>query len=243
RYSRIIASDGTDKFIDHAYSGHLPAPRPGTPLGAIPLIKPPWSRLTAVDLNKGEIVWQAPVGEGSAVVRNHPLLKGVRLPDRLGSPSNGGSVLTGSGLIFIGGGDGYLYAFDKNGGQELWRGRLPYVNAENIMTYRTRAGRQFVLASTGAGADAALVAFALDSTPRTTSGTTTRQDAGQLQARGSGQAAFDRVCSMCHGREARGDIAPRLVRFSREPDELLAMVREGIGQMPPISARDISDED
>ena len=79
----------------------------------------------------------------------------------MGSPANGGAILTGGGLIFIGGGDGYLYAFDKNNGQELWRGQLPYVNAENTMTYRTRAGRQFVLASTGAGSDASLVAFAV----------------------------------------------------------------------------------
>ena len=151
RYNSVIANDGTDKFIDHAYSGHLPVARPGTKLGAIPLIKPPYAHLTAIDLNKGEIAWQVPLGEGSRAIRNHPLLKGVKLPDRLGSPANGGAILTGGGLIFIGGGDGYLYAFDKNNGRELWRGQLPYVNAENTMTYRTRAGRQFVLASTGAG--------------------------------------------------------------------------------------------
>ena len=162
RYSSVIASDGTDKFIDHPYSGHLPAARPGTRLGAIPLIKPPYAHLTAIDLNKGEIAWKVPIGEGSAAIRNHPLLKGVTLPERLGSPANGGAILTGGGLIFIGGGDSYLYAFDKTNGKELWRGRLPSVNAENTMTYRTRAGRQFVLASTGAGADGVLVAFALD---------------------------------------------------------------------------------
>jgi quinoprotein glucose dehydrogenase len=161
RYNSVIANDGTDKFIDHSFSGHLPSARPGTKLGAIPLIKPPYSQLTAINLARGEILWQVPLGEGSAAVRNHPLLKGVRLPDRLGSPANGGAIVTGGGLIFIGGGDGYLYAFDKNDGKELWRAKLPYVNAENTMTYRTRAGRQFVLASTGASADAALVAFAL----------------------------------------------------------------------------------
>ena len=163
RYNSVIASDGSDKFIDHAFSGHLPAPpRPGTKLGAIPLIKPPYAHLTAIDLNKGELVWEVPLGEGSTAIRNHPLLKGVKLPDRLGSPSNGGAILTGGGLIFVGGGDGYFYAFDKTDGRELWRGKLPYTNAENIMTYRTRAGRQFVLASTGAGAAASLVAFTLD---------------------------------------------------------------------------------
>jgi quinoprotein glucose dehydrogenase len=162
RYNSVILNDGADKFIEHAYSGHLPSARPGTKLGAIPLIKPPYSQLIAMDLNKGEILWQAPLGEGSPAIRNHPLLKGVKLPDRLGSPGNGGAILTGGGLIFVGGGDGHIYAFDKNNGKELWRGKLPHVNAENTMTYRTHAGRQFVLTSTGAGADASLVAFALE---------------------------------------------------------------------------------
>ena len=163
RNNSVIANDGTDKFIDYAYSGHLlTPPRPATKLGAIPLIKPPYAHLTAIDLNKGEILWQVPLGEGSQAIRNHPLLKGVKLPDRLGSPTNGGAILTGSGLIFVGGGDGYLYAFDKNNGKELWRGKVPYINAENVMTYRTRGGRQFVVTSTGAEQDASLVAFALD---------------------------------------------------------------------------------
>lgn len=67
-----------------------------------------------------------------------------------------------TGLILNRGGDGHLYALDKQSGQELWRGRLPFVNAENVMTYRTRAGRQFVVTSTGAMADAALVALRLE---------------------------------------------------------------------------------
>jgi glucose dehydrogenase len=63
--------------------------------------------------------------------------------------------------VFIGGGDGYLYAFDKKNGREVWRGKVPYENAANPMTYRTRAGRQFLVVATGAGAGNALVAFAL----------------------------------------------------------------------------------
>jgi quinoprotein glucose dehydrogenase len=70
-------------------------------------------------------------------------------------------MVTKSGLVFIAGGDGYLYAFDTKSGAEIWRGNVPYENAAVPMTYRTRSGRQFVVVATDTGADNALVAFAL----------------------------------------------------------------------------------
>ena len=83
--------------------------------------------------------WKVSLGEGNAAIRNHPLLKGVALPDRLGSPnSRGGAMVTKGGLVFIGGGDGYLYAFDKKTGKEVWRGKIPYENTANPMFSNTR---------------------------------------------------------------------------------------------------------
>ena len=70
-------------------------------------------------------------------------------------------MVTRSGLVFIGGGDGYLYAFDKRTGKEMWRGKVPFQNAAVPMTYRTRSGRQFIVIATGAGVQNSLVAFAL----------------------------------------------------------------------------------
>ena len=70
-------------------------------------------------------------------------------------------MTTQSGLVFAGGGDGYLYAFDVRSGRELWRGQVPYPASANPMTYRTKSGRQFVVMATGAGDQNALVAFAL----------------------------------------------------------------------------------
>jgi mono/diheme cytochrome c family protein len=66
--------------------------------------------------------------------------------------------------------------------------------------------------------------------------------AQQQDAQHPGQVDFDRVCKVCHGPEARGDAGPRLVPFSREYEELLGIVREGTGQMPPISARELPDK-
>ena len=58
-----------------------------------------------------------------------------------------------------------------------------------------------------------------------------------------GKVAFDKVCKTCHGEDARGDAGPRLVPLEIEYDELLAKVREGGGEMPPISTRTLSDDD
>ena len=51
-----------------------------------------------------------------------------------------------------------------------------------------------------------------------------------------------RVCGFCHGPEGRGDPAPRLVPLAYEADYILAIVREGYGEMPPISTRELTDE-
>ena len=115
----------------------------------------------AIDLNQGEIAWKVPFGEGSRRLREHPLLRDVELPERLGTRGNSGPMVTKGGLVFLGGGAPYLYAFNKATGAEIWRGATPFPTNGNPMTYRTRTGRQFVVIATGAGPDAALVAFSL----------------------------------------------------------------------------------
>jgi mono/diheme cytochrome c family protein len=58
-----------------------------------------------------------------------------------------------------------------------------------------------------------------------------------------GKVPYERVCRVCHGPEGRGNQGPRLVPFEMEVDELLVRVREGGGEMPPISETRVSDDE
>ncbi len=128
---------------------------------AIPLIRPPYGHLTALDLNRGAIAWRVPLGD-SPQLRAHPKLRELpNLPARLGAVGAPGSIVTRGGLVFVGGGDEALNAIDKTTGQELWRAPLPRRTTATPMTYRSASGRQFVVIATGSGKDAGLVAFAL----------------------------------------------------------------------------------
>ena len=140
--NRVGKNDGSNPLVKVDYSNVFSAGGESAALpGGLPLVAPPYAVLAAIDLNTGDIAWRVPLGEGSQTVRNHPLLAGITLPERLGSPGNlGGPMTTQSGLVFVGGGDGYLYAFDVRTGRELWRGKVPYLVSANPMTYRTKSG-------------------------------------------------------------------------------------------------------
>jgi quinoprotein glucose dehydrogenase len=218
------------------------------PLGPIPLTKPPYAHLVAVDLNKGDIAWKVVFGEGSPAIRRHPLLRGVELPDRLGTPGNSGVAVTKGGLVFIGGGEPYLYAFDKMTGREIWRGSTDGRTGGNPISYQTRSGRQFVVISTSSGQEsgAGLVAFALKRgvTAPTAAGpaASSAVPGASTASAMTGQQAFTNVCSGCHGRMAGGGMGPGLVGMTKGNEEFLAIVREGRGQMPATGSRDLTDE-
>jgi glucose dehydrogenase len=126
----------------------------------LPIVKPPYGELVAIDMNRGELAWRVPFGDTPSV-RNHPALAGVTLPARLGAAGAPGVIVTRSGLILGGGGDTALYAFDARTGKELARFELPRRASATPMTYRSQSGRQFIVMATGGGANAALVAWTL----------------------------------------------------------------------------------
>ncbi len=129
----------------------------------IPINKPPYAVLTAIDLNVGEHVWQVPLGD-SPEIRNHPLLQGLDLPTAgmmVVDHGLSGSLVTRGGLVFISGGGAMFYAIDKTNGETIWEVDLGGRGTGNPMTYQTRSGRQFVVIATGKEPDAELMAFAL----------------------------------------------------------------------------------
>jgi quinoprotein glucose dehydrogenase len=131
----------------------------------LPIVKPPWGRITAIDLNRGDIAWQIPNGDTPPAVKNHPLLKGITLP-RTGSPSRAGILVT-KNLLFAG--EGYegqpkFRAYDKKTGAIVWEADIPQSQTGLPMTYMHR-GKQYVVFSVhgeqATRTAARLVAFAL----------------------------------------------------------------------------------
>jgi quinoprotein glucose dehydrogenase len=141
----------------------------GLTIQGLSLSKPPYGRITAFDLNKGDIVWDIPHGETPDNVKNHPALKGVTIPRTgrwglIGTLSTKSLVIAGETGFFTapnGRRGAMLRAYDKSTGNEVGAIYMPAPQTGSPMTY-TLNGRQYiVVAISGAGYSGELVAFAL----------------------------------------------------------------------------------
>lgn len=137
-------------------------------VAGLPIIKPPYGRITAIDMSKGTIVWQVAHGETPDVIKNHPLLKGLNIP-RTGQASILGTLTTktlvicGDGGIFTdstGRKAARLRAYDKVTGEEKGAVLLPMAQTGAAMTYML-GGRQYIVTAMGSSNGAALVAYRL----------------------------------------------------------------------------------
>lgn len=126
---------------------------------AIPINKPPYGTLTAIDLMTGEHRWQVTLGDMPELRKFNPI-GDLGLPP-VGTPGPAGGVVTAGGLIFITGGGSTLYAIDVADGAVRWSWALGSLGQSNPMTYQTAQGRQVVVVATGGGENARLQAFAL----------------------------------------------------------------------------------
>jgi len=128
----------------------------------LPLLKPPYGRITAIDLNTGEHLWWIPNGDTPDAVKNHPALKGVAIP-RTGKSAHA-NVLVTKTLLFYGegrGGGPFFHAVDKRTGEEIAVIPLPAPTNAAPMTYLHRGRQYIVVAVASADVPAELVALAL----------------------------------------------------------------------------------
>jgi quinoprotein glucose dehydrogenase len=163
RGGRGAVSEDADQSVRPAARGNM------GPQG-LPLVKPPWGRITAIDLNTGDHLWMIANGEAPDYVKNHPAMKGVDLSNA-GRPSRSPLMVTKT-LLFgadgnnlfaspAGAGGNTFRAIDKRTGKVIHEMTLPAMATGIPMTYMA-GGRQFIVVAVGAaGFPAELVALAL----------------------------------------------------------------------------------
>ena len=141
----------------------------GLSVQGLPLGKPPYGRITAIDLNKGDILWQIAHGETPDNVRNHPALKGLNIP-RTGRGGIIGTLVTktlviaGEGGFFTtpsGARGAMLRAYDKSTGKETGALYMPAPQSGTPMTYMLNGEQYIVVAVSGGSYSGELLAFHL----------------------------------------------------------------------------------
>ncbi len=142
---------------------------PALTVQGLPLVKPPYGRITAIDMNKGEILWQIAHGETPDLIRNHPALKGLNIP-RTGRPGLVGTLVTktlviaGEAGVFTtpsGQRGAMLRAYDKATGKEVGAVYMPAPQSGSPMTYMLDGKQYIVLAVSGGNYSGELLAFRL----------------------------------------------------------------------------------
>ena len=142
----------------------------GATVQGLPLLKPPYDRITAYNMNTGDIVWQKTHSSTPDDIRNHPLLKGVNLP-RLGQPGRTFiGVLTTKNLLIAGEGGVHsnaagrrvalLRAYDKRTGEDAGAVEMPNRQTGSPMSYQID-GKQFIVLAVSGNDGAELIAYAL----------------------------------------------------------------------------------
>ena len=139
-------------------AGMAPAPPPLSVQG-LSIVKPPYAVISAMNLDKGELIWQVPYGETPDAVRNHPALKGLNIGNT-GQPGSVGLLVTKT-LVMLG--DSQLTttpqhpraamfrAYDKATGKEVGALPMPAPQSGSPMTYSVN-GRQYIIVAVSGGA-------------------------------------------------------------------------------------------
>ncbi|HWI16330.1 MAG TPA: hypothetical protein VNT81_01195, partial [Vicinamibacterales bacterium] len=140
----------------------------GLNVRGLPLIKPPYATISAIDMNKGEQLWRIPHGETADNIKNNPALKGLTIP-RTGRPGRIG-VLTTKTLLIAGEGGfatypegrgAYLRAYDKATGADVGQIFMPAPQTGSPMTYMLNGVQYIAVAVSGPGYAGELLVYKL----------------------------------------------------------------------------------
>jgi quinoprotein glucose dehydrogenase len=144
----------------------------------LPIVKPPYGLLAAIDLDRGEILWQTPHGDTPDNVRNHPALKGMNLPKTGQAGTAGVGMVVTKTLVIIGDPQittppgrprgAMLRAYDKKTGKEVGAVLMPAIQSGSPMTYMVDGRQYLVVAVSGGNYSGEYLAFALPSEERRT---------------------------------------------------------------------------
>lgn len=160
-----------------AAAGTTPAPAPAPAAGGgltvqgLPIYKPPYGMLSAISLDRGEIMWQVPVGDTPDNIRNNPALRGIEIP-KTGQPGiSGVGLMNTKTLVVIGDSQvtttpehprgAMLRAFDKTNGKEVGALLMAAPQSGSPMTYMVDGKQYIVVAISGGNASGEYVAYTL----------------------------------------------------------------------------------
>ena len=135
----------------------------------LPLVKPPYGQINAINMDSGDILWQVAHGETPDPIKNNPALKGLNIP-RTGRPGNVGTLVTktlvvsgepGFGMTSTGQRGSMLRAYDKKSGAEAGAVYMPAPQSGSPMTYMLNGKQYLVVAISGGTYSGELLAFRL----------------------------------------------------------------------------------
>ncbi|MBC7984948.1 MAG: c-type cytochrome, partial [Candidatus Obscuribacterales bacterium] len=220
----------------------------------LPVVKPPWSKITATDMNKGEHRWSKAIGPAPESVRNHPDLKGLGLDfSTMGYTSIRPSPLVTKSLLFMGesgslsgdpGGEMFR-AYDKASGKVVAEIALPAKSTGAPMTYMHKGKQYIVIAVSTRQHAAELVALALPqkgkarkptstvtASPAPVAAVNTAVSSGDVN---NGRRVFASSCALCHGQRGEGieSAGPPLTNLT-DMEKVLRIVTKGGVNMPPM---------
>jgi quinoprotein glucose dehydrogenase len=224
----------------------------------LPILKPPYSELVAVDINKGEQLWRIPIGGAPESVRKHAALTGLNLDfDHMGNFDVRPSPLLTRDLFFLAesgtitgsAGNASFRAYDKRNGKIVWETQLPTLVTGAPMTYMHKNRQYIVAAVSASGKPAELVALTLDGAsengPAPAGGVTLSSAPPSSAAAAAaivatpedlalGERVYQRTCSTCHGARGEGAVGP-MIAGRNDYANIARVIAQGQGEMPGLA--------